>query len=122
MKSFSVCLSLLAIVIGTGIVHADCGKAHDKSDPHSMGKIASTGFQDMDTDKSGKVSFEEFKAVFPRTSQSGFNILDKDVDNQLNEAEWNAFKAAHKGMGNYKPVPETTCEPQGVKTIKVRHL
>jgi|GEM_PF-7007067 len=108
MKFFSVCLSLLALLMGAGLVHADCGKSHAKSNPHNMGKIASTGFQDMDTDKSGNVSFEEFKAVFPKTSQAGFNILDKDVDNQLNEAEWNAFKDAHKGMGNYKHSPETT--------------
>ncbi len=63
---------------------------------------------DMDKDGNGSVSFEEFKAVFPNTKQAGFDMLDRDGDGQLSSAEWEAFKDAHKGMGNYtKPMDKT---------------
>jgi hypothetical protein len=105
MKFFSIYFILLALILGYSPSQADCGKGHT---PHRMNRIANISFPDMDRDKSGGVSFDEFKAVFPNTRQEGFNMLDKDVDNQLNEAEWDAFKKAHKGMGNYKQSPETT--------------
>lgn len=108
MKSFTVCLSMLVLLLCAGPVQSDCGKSHKKSNPHGMGKISATSFQDMDTDKSGGVSFKEFKAMFSKTSQEGFNMLDKDANTQLSETEWKAFKDAHKGMGNYKQSPETT--------------
>jgi len=102
MKVFGICLSLLVILLGAGSIHADCGKSHENANPHKMNRISSTSFQDMDADKSGGVSFDEFKAIFPRTSQNGFKMLDKNIDNQLNETEWKAFKDAHKGMGMSK--------------------
>ncbi len=98
----------VVFLLGTSLAYADCGKAHDDSNPHKTGRISTTNFEDLDKDKSGGVSFEEFKAVFPRTQQAGFNMLDKDGDGQLNKVEWEAFKDAHKGMGNYNKVPETT--------------
>ncbi len=106
MKFFSIFVSLLALFVGS--VHADCGKSHGKENPHQMGRFSNTEFSDMDADKDQNVSFDEFKAVFPKTSQAGFDMLDKDGDGQLNETEWEAFKDAHKGMGQYKKAPETT--------------
>ncbi len=108
MNVFNVTLVTAVFFLGTSLTYADCGKAHGDSNPHKMGKISATNFEDLDTDKNGSVSFEEFKAVFPRTQEAGFKMLDKDGDGQLNEAEWAAFKDAHKGMGNYKTAPETT--------------
>lgn len=104
-------LAVTAIfLLGTSLAYADCGNEHGTSNtnPHKMGKISTTNFEDLDKDKSVFVSFEEFKAVFPKTQQAGFNMLDKDEDGQLNRAEWEAFKDAHKGMGNYKATSETT--------------
>lgn len=108
MKLFSIFVSLMALLLSVGPVHADCGKSHGKENPHQMGRISNTDFADIDADKDGSVSFDEFKAVFPKTSQAGFNMLDKDGDARLNETEWEAFKDAHKGMGQYKQAPETT--------------
>jgi hypothetical protein len=108
MKVFNGILVTAVFLLGTTLAYADCGKGHGESNPHKMGRITATAFEDLDTDKSGTVSFEEFKAVFPRTQEAGFKMLDKDGDGQLNEAEWEAFKDAHKGMGNYKSAPETT--------------
>ena len=90
------------------IAYADCGSPHAQKDPHSMGRITGTDFQDMDMDDSGEVSYEEFKAVFPRITQEGFTRLDNDGNGQLNSGEWDAFKDAHKGMGSYHTKPETT--------------
>lgn len=108
MKFFSVFVSLMFLLLNVGSVHADCGKSHGEKNPHKMGRISSTDFADIDADQSGDLSVDEFKAVFPKTSQAGFNMLDKDGNNQLDEAEWKAFKDAHKGMGQYKKAPETT--------------
>ncbi len=108
MKRSSFLVSILVLFFGLGIAYADCGSGHEKKNPHNMGRIANTGFEDMDTDKSGTVSFDEFKSKFPRTSQAGFNMLDKDGDAQLNAAEWDAFKDAHKGMGGYHKGAQTT--------------
>ncbi|MDD9303204.1 MAG: hypothetical protein HUK40_13025 [Desulfobacter sp.] len=108
MKRLSVYFSLAILVFGFGLAHAECKKGHTDQNPHKMGRIQNTSFEDMDLDKSQGVSFEEFKALFPQTSQRGFNTLDTDKDGQLNKAEWKVFKDAHKGMGNDKKAPETT--------------
>ncbi|MCG8635240.1 MAG: hypothetical protein MI863_15515 [Desulfobacterales bacterium] len=108
MRVFNVILVTAAFFLGAAPVYADCGKAHGEYNPHKMGRISAINFEDLDTGNDGAVSFEEFKAVFPRTREAGFKMLDKDGDGQLNKAEWDAFKDAHKGMGNYKTAPETT--------------
>ncbi len=108
MKAFNIIIGTAAFFLATTLAYANCGKVHGESNPHKMGRISATSFEDLDTDKNGYVGFEEFKAVFPRTQETGFQILDKDGDGQLNKAEWEAFKDAHKGMGSYKSTPETT--------------
>jgi hypothetical protein len=110
MKGLSILTTIIFLCFGTGTSLADCGKAHEGGTytPHKMGKISGTNFDDLDTDKSGGISFEEFKAAFPKTSQKGFNMLDKDGDGKLNAGEWQEFKDAHKGMGGYHKKPETT--------------
>lgn len=96
-------LMFAALVLASTAAYADCGKAHEKSDPHNMGRISTISFEDLDQDKSGGISFEEFQAVFPRTTEKGFAMLDSDGDNKLSKEEWQAFKDAHKGgMGHYK--------------------
>ena len=106
MKALYV--SLIVLALGVSVAHADCGSAHGKKDPHNMGRISNTHFKDMDTDNSGTLSMDEFKAVFPRTSDAGFKMLDKDGNNSLSPDEWQAFKDAHKSMGGYTHAPETT--------------
>ena len=73
-----------------------------------MGRIAKTMFKDMDVDSSGGVSFDEFKAVFPRTTPEGFSRLDTDGNGRLNPGEWDAFKDAHKNMGSDYSSPQAT--------------
>lgn len=109
MTYLKTALTLTWICLLASTAHADCGTAHGKKDPHHMGRIASTQFQDLDTDKNGGISFKEFKTAFPKTSENGFKMLDKDGNNSLNESEWQAFKDAHKGMGSYTPpAPQPT--------------
>ncbi|MCG8615862.1 MAG: hypothetical protein MI802_06565 [Desulfobacterales bacterium] len=113
-KVIKIAILTLAFFLVTGlswagaIAYADCGSSHAKKDPHNMGRITGTDFQDMDADQSGGVSFEEFKVVFPRVTREGFARLDNDGSGQLNPGEWDAFKDAHKGMGSYHKKPETT--------------
>lgn len=106
MKFFSIVVSLLVLISFSGPVLADCNPSHGKETPHKMGRISNTQFADLDADKSSGISFEEFKAVFPTISQTGFKMLDKDNDTQLDEMEWKAFQDVHKGR--YNQAPENT--------------
>ena len=114
MKTVKTALLTTAFLFVSGLVwagpvaYAECSSAYGKKDPHNMGRISKTSFQDMDMDESGGVSFKEFKSVFPRTTREGFARLDNDGNGQLNSGEWDAFKDAHKGMGGYHSKPQTT--------------
>lgn len=60
----------------------------------------------MDTNKDGKVSYEEFKAYFPNMREEAFAVIDKDGDKAINRAEWDEFVSNHSSghmggsMGN----------------------
>lgn len=98
MKSIFLYLCLtLFLFSGTQVLATDKSQ---KNDYHKKsGMISSLEFSDMDGDKNGSVSFDEFKTAFPSTQKNVFDILDKDKDSQLNEIEWQNFKEMHKGMG-----------------------
>ena len=61
----------------------------------------SNSFSDMDTNGDNGLSFEEFKTAFPAVEQSGFDQLDNDKSGALSLEEWEAFKNMHKGMGSH---------------------
>ncbi|SDF14152.1 EF-hand domain-containing protein [Desulfovibrio legallii] len=61
-------------------------------------------FSRMDTDKSGTVSPQEFKAAFPDMRDEAFAAIDTNKDNVIDRAEWDAFVKNHsagmmQGMG-----------------------
>ena len=63
-------------------------------------------YSQMDTNKDGKVSREEFKALFPNMREEAFVAIDKDGDGFISIDEWNAFMKDHssgmrpnRGMG-----------------------
>lgn len=101
-------VSMIFLSLGASLSVADCGSGHGKKNPHSMGKISSATFDQMDKDGSGGITYDEFKALFPNTKEAGFATLDNDGDKILSPKEWQAFKDAHKGMGKYKTYHEKT--------------
>jgi len=52
-------------------------------------------FSQMDTNKDGKVSREEFKAAFPNMREEAFVAIDKDGDGFISVDEWNGFMKEH---------------------------
>lgn len=99
MKFFFLGLTLFTLFTGQAL--AQYGTCQADKNYHKTGRISGLEFDEMDTDKSGTLSFEEFKAVFPSTSQAGFGTLDTNKDSQLSEGEWDNFKQMHKGMGKH---------------------
>ena len=63
-------------------------------------------FELMDTNKDGKVSYEEFKAYFPNMREEAFAVIDKNGDKVIDRAEWDEFVSNHSSghmggsMGN----------------------
>lgn len=114
MKPIRIPVAAAVLLLFSGLspagthAYADCGSDHGKKGHHGMGRISATTFEQMDADQNGAVSFEEFKAVFPRTTPEGFARLDNDGNGGLNPGEWRAFRDAHQGMGKYHTTPETT--------------
>jgi hypothetical protein len=52
-------------------------------------------FTQMDADKDGKVSYEEFKAFFPSMREEAFMVIDKDGDKYIERLEWDEFVKNH---------------------------
>ena len=52
-------------------------------------------FGDMDSNGDDLVSWDEFKAYFPKAEPSVFESIDLNADNALDHDEWHKFKAAH---------------------------
>ena len=49
---------------------------------------AAKKFSQMDTDKNGKVTWEEFQKAYPGLSQSVFDALDADKNGGISVEEW----------------------------------
>jgi Ca2+-binding EF-hand superfamily protein len=52
-------------------------------------------FGDMDPNHDGKVSYQEFKAFFPKTDEKVFASIDLNKDGAIDHDEWHDFKAAY---------------------------
>jgi len=52
-------------------------------------------FAMMDTNKDGKVTYEEFKACFPDMREEAFTVIDKNGDKVIDREEWDAFVKNH---------------------------
>jgi Ca2+-binding EF-hand superfamily protein len=52
-------------------------------------------FGNMDPDKDGKVTWQEFKAFFPKADEKVFASIDRNKDGAIDHDEWHDFKAAY---------------------------
>jgi hypothetical protein len=52
-------------------------------------------FGNMDPDNDGKVSWQEFKAFFPKADEKVFAAIDLNKDGAIDHDEWHDFKAAY---------------------------
>ena len=100
---------LAALVLMASPIHAMPGMG---SGSGGMGDK----FSQMDADKDGKVSREEFKALFPNMREEAFVAIDKDGDGFISIDEWNGFMKDHSsGMRpntmNDGPMPTVPGNP-----------
>jgi len=49
----------------------------------------------MDPDKDGKITWQEFKAHFPKADEKVFVAIDLNKDGGIDHDEWHDFKAAY---------------------------
>jgi len=61
----------------------------------SDAKSYNAHFGDMDPSKDGKVSWQEFKAYFPKTDEKVFASIDLNKDGAIDHDEWHKFKEAY---------------------------
>ena len=58
-----------------------------------------SAMSDLDTNRDGSISFEEFNAPNTEKMKKAFKMLDTDSDNVISEAEWDDFLRVH-GYGS----------------------
>lgn len=89
-------LTVWMLVVSIVALAASCsfkGKYHDTPLPDP--KNYSAHFGKMDSGKDGLVSWEEFKAYFPRGEPQVFSAIDINKDGYIDPDEWHKFKEAH---------------------------
>lgn len=65
---------------------------------------AAERFDQLDTNKDGKLVLEEFRAAFPSLTEQAFVVIDKNGDGAVERAEWVEFTEGHgRGM---QPAPD----------------
>ena len=52
-------------------------------------------FGNMDPNKDGKVTWQEFKAHFPKANEKVFAAIDLNKDGAIDHDEWHQFKEAY---------------------------
>ena len=58
-------------------------------------KSYNTHFGNMDPNKDGKVTWQEFKAHFPKADEKTFAAIDLNKDDAIDHDEWHQFKEAY---------------------------
>lgn len=71
---------------------------------HTPGQHMQNRFDQMDTDKDGKVVLEEFRAAYPNMNEQAFGVIDVNGNKAIERAEWFDFMEGHAkgkipGMG-----------------------
>ena len=79
-------LGTLALVLTALPAAADCGHGHGKR----------MSFEDLDTDKSGTLTLDEFVAAAQARATDRFNRLDANKDGVVTQDELDAAKARWK--------------------------
>ena len=84
-------MKLLHIAIAAVLcLWAASAQANPAADSSKVDKFAL-----MDTDKDGKVTYEEFKAYYPNMREEAFAVIDKNNDKVIDRAEWDEFVSNH---------------------------
>jgi hypothetical protein len=92
MMRNTVLITLLAISVG----FIGCGhKRFHHGDMPDPGPYM-VHFPELDADGDEQVTWEEFKARFPDTTEAVFEAVDLDGDGAIDHDEWHAFKEAHE--------------------------
>ena len=60
--------------------------------------FADEKFDQMDANKDGKVTWEEFAAVYPNMKKPAFEAVDANADTFVSHEEWDAFRGEHARM------------------------
>lgn len=90
MISTSLRLILFAIILITPLTVA---AGHHYHGAHCMGK--SWDMSTMDTDQDRILTFEEYSQEKLDHLRKGFDRIDTNGDNLIDEAEWKAIREAH---------------------------
>ncbi len=94
MKSAFI-IPVLAIFLGIGLLFGAVMMSHAGHHGHSM---FSANIDAMDTNRDGKVSFDEYSAFHTEKLRWSFNALDTNNDASISADEWEMFLKMH-GMG-----------------------
>lgn len=92
MKKFFLLLAVILLAALTAFPVL----AEDQAAPPAKVKKVGMGFDKMDTDKDGNLSFDELKGARPKTSQRLFDKMDADNDKSISKQELTAFQKARK--------------------------
>jgi len=92
-KKLSV-LSVLIIVVCAAVASAASPSTKEAYNiPNAESYNAHFG--NMDPNKDGKVTWQEFKAYFPKADEKVFAAVDLNKDGAIDHDEWHDFKAAY---------------------------
>jgi len=93
MKKLSV-LSVLIIVVCAAVAYTASPPTKEAYNiPNAESYNAHFG--NMDPNKDGKVTWQEFKAYFPKADEKVFAAVDLNKDGAIDHDEWHDFKAAY---------------------------
>ncbi len=82
-------LLILALMLGMA--------SHAQANPNASNQADAIQkkYNQMDTNLDGKVTIEEFKALYPTMKSNVFDIIDSNNDNVIDTKEWEAFQLQH---------------------------